>query len=130
MLLVGKARIVWPIPITTFSKTLHHCITVEVDAKYIKDMINNPDMHPNAAVNQCIAAILVFSFKLVHFPGKEFQGPDGLSRRRRTEEDEEEGETAEEADQWAEDLYMCGLWIVDNHLKRGEEGSQELDRKG
>jgi len=87
---------------------------MEVDAKYIKGMINNPDMHPNTAINRWIATILVFSFKLVHVLGKEFQGPDGLSRRRQTEEDEEKGETAEEAEQWVEDLYLCGLWIVDD----------------
>jgi len=28
-------------------------------------MINNPDVHPNAAMNRWIAAILVFSLKLV-----------------------------------------------------------------
>ena len=63
---------------------------MEVDAKYIKGMINNPDMHPNAAMNRWIAAILMFDFKLVHVPGKRFLGPDGLSRRQRTEDDKRE----------------------------------------
>jgi hypothetical protein len=105
-------------------------LTVEVDVKYIKGMINNPDMHPNAAVNRWIAAILVLSFKLVHVPGKEFVGPDGLSRRRRTKEDEEEDEMAEAAEQWVEDLYLCGLWIVDNHRKWGEGRIPGVGQKG
>jgi hypothetical protein len=41
-------------------------LTVEVDAKYIKGMINNPDLQPNATINQWITGILLFSFKLVH----------------------------------------------------------------
>jgi len=60
----------------------------------------------------------MFSFKLVHVPGKEFQDPDGHSRLQRTKENEEEYETAQEADQWVEDIYMCGLRIVDHHQKR------------
>jgi len=53
---------------------------VEVDAKYIKGMLNNPDAHPNVAMNWWIAAILLFNFELVHVPGEKFAGPDGLSR--------------------------------------------------
>lgn len=62
-------------------------LTVEVDAKYIKGMINNPDIVPNAAMNRWIAAILTFSFKLEHVPARDHTPADGLSRRRRAEED-------------------------------------------
>jgi hypothetical protein len=55
-------------------------LIVKVDAKYIKGMINNPDVQPNASMNRWISAILLFDFKLQHVPGKE-HGPDGLSRR-------------------------------------------------
>ena len=48
-------------------------LTVEVDAKYIKGMLNNPNIQPNATINRWIAGILLFDFKLVHVP-------DGLSR--------------------------------------------------
>ena len=44
-------------------------LVVEVDAKYIKGMINNPDIQPNATINRWIAGILLFEFKLVHVPG-------------------------------------------------------------
>ena len=53
--------------------------TVEVDAKYIKGMLNNPDIQPNATINRWIATILLFHFKLVHVPAAKHAGPDGLS---------------------------------------------------
>jgi hypothetical protein len=55
-------------------------LVVEVDAKYIKGMLNNPDIQPNAAVNRWIAGILLFDFRLRHVPGTKHIGPDGLSR--------------------------------------------------
>lgn len=62
-------------------------LTVEVDAKYIKGMINNPDVVPNAAANRWVAYILLFDFKLVHIPGKDHVAADGLSRRPRADQD-------------------------------------------
>ena len=44
-------------------------LVVEMDAAYIKGMINNPDLQPNATINRWIAGILLFDFKLVHVPG-------------------------------------------------------------
>ena len=57
-------------------------LTIEVDTKYIKGMINNPDIQPNASMNWWIAAILLFDFKLRHVPGSKHISPDGPSRRR------------------------------------------------
>lgn len=62
-------------------------LVVEVDAKYIKGMINNPDIHPNATINRWIAGILLFDFELRHVPGKSHASADGLSRRPRAPED-------------------------------------------
>jgi hypothetical protein len=45
-------------------------LTIEVDAKYIKGMINNPDLQPNASINRWIAGILLFDFQLVHVSGE------------------------------------------------------------
>ena len=39
-------------------------LVVEMDAKYVKDMINNPDLQPNATINWWIAGILLFHFEL------------------------------------------------------------------
>jgi hypothetical protein len=56
-------------------------LTVEVDARYIKGMINNPDLQPNATINRWIAGILLFSFMLVHVPATMHTSANGLSRR-------------------------------------------------
>lgn len=61
-------------------------LIIEVDAKYIKGMLENPDEVPNAALNRWIEYILHFQFKLVHVPGR-IHGPDGLSRRPKYEGD-------------------------------------------
>ena len=60
---------------------------VEMDAKFIKGMINNPTLHPNDAINRWIAVILLFDFDLVHVPADKHTGADGLSRRPRAPED-------------------------------------------
>ena len=39
-------------------------LQVEVDAKFIKGMLNEPDLQPNAAVNRWIQGILMFDFAL------------------------------------------------------------------
>jgi len=58
-------------------KDLH----VEVDAKYIKGMLNDPDLQPNATINQWIQGILMFDFTLTHVPADQHQGLDALLRR-------------------------------------------------
>ena len=52
-----------------------------MDAKYVKGMINNPDLQPNATINQWIAGILLFHFELCHISADRHAGPDGLSRQ-------------------------------------------------
>ena len=61
-------------------------LIVETDAKYIKGMLTNPDMMPNATINRWIDEILMYHFTLRHKAGATF-GPDGLSRRPRQESD-------------------------------------------
>lgn len=55
-------------------------LVVETDAKYVKGMLTNPSMGPNATINRWIDEILLYHFTLVHKSGRTF-GPDGLSRR-------------------------------------------------
>ena len=52
---------------------------VEVDTKYIKGMLANPDIVPSASINHWILSILMFHFTLVHVPSTH-HGPDKLSR--------------------------------------------------
>jgi len=55
-------------------------LIVETDAKYIKGMLQNPDMMPTATINRWIDEISLFQFTIRHKAGATF-GPDGLSRR-------------------------------------------------
>src|SRR5258708_34793751 len=63
-------------------------LIVETDAKYIKGMLDNPGIGPNATINRWIDQISMFHFELRHVAGKTF-GPDGLSRREWQPGDEE-----------------------------------------
>lgn len=77
-------------------------LVIEVDAKYIKGMLNEPDLQPNAAINRWIQGILLFDFKLVHVPADKHVGPDALSRRELGE-----GEVVEEEDDsWLDDIAL------------------------
>ena len=74
-----------------------------MDAKYIKGMINEPDLQPNATINRWIQGILLFDFELVHVPAEQFKGPDGLSRRTPTQDEREEDEND---DSWLDDIVL------------------------
>ena len=63
-------------------------LVVEVDAKYIKGMINNPDIQLNNTINWWIAGILLFDFRLRHVPTKKHSPTDALSRCRISTNDE------------------------------------------
>src|SRR5882724_11485064 len=56
-------------------------LRVEIDASYIKGMLNNLDIQPGAVVNRWIIGIKLFQFELVHVPGCLHTGLDGLSCR-------------------------------------------------
>jgi len=81
-------------------------LIVEVDARYIRGMLNNPDTAPSASINRWIVSILTFHFELQHVPGK-VHGPDGLSRRppQPGDLDEEDEDEAENFDDWVDNLY-------------------------
>jgi hypothetical protein len=70
-------------------------LVVEMDASYIKGMLNNPDIHPMAVINRWIAAIKLFDFALRHVPASKMPATDGLSRRVEAEGDFKDGEDAE-----------------------------------
>ena len=54
---------------------------VEVDVKYIKGMINNPNLQSNATINRWIVEILLFPFTLIHILVTRHTEPDDLSKR-------------------------------------------------
>ena len=53
-------------------------LIVEVDARYIKGMLLNPDLAPSTSINCWIVSTLLFHFTLVHIPGIQ-HGPNSLS---------------------------------------------------
>ena len=83
-------------------------LVVEMDAKFIKGMINSPTLHPNDAVNRWIAAILLFDFDLVHVPSDKHTGADGLSRRPQAPEDSPH-EDPDALDEWID--THAGLFL-------------------
>jgi hypothetical protein len=94
-------------------------LIVEVDTKYIKGMLNKPDIQPNATMNRWIAGILTFDCTLKHVPGTKHQGPNGLScRRHAPEDDEEDEEGSEDVEDWIDEILGCGLWVAKD-LDRG-----------
>jgi hypothetical protein len=56
-----------------------HNFVVEVDTHYIKGMLKNLDIMPNATINHWIISILTFHFTLIHVPSSH-HSPDGLSQ--------------------------------------------------
>jgi hypothetical protein len=79
-------------------------LVVEVDARYIKGMLSNPDISPSASINWWIVAILTFHFDLVHVPGIH-HGPDGLSRRPQEVGDDENQDDEEDFAYWIDQLH-------------------------
>ena len=79
---------------------------VEVDAKYIKGMINNPDIQPSATINRWIAGILLFNFKLRHVSAKDHTPADRLSRRPRSPDDPDDDQNTEE---WIDEAYSFSM---------------------
>ncbi len=79
-------------------------LIVEVDARYIKGMLNNPDIAPSASINCWIVSILTFHFELRHVPGTR-HGPNGLSWRPPHPGDLSDKENPEDFDDWVDNLY-------------------------
>ena len=77
-------------------------LEVEVDAQYIKGMLNEPDLQPNATINRWIQGVLLFTFKLIHVPADKHKGPDALSRRPLGEGEQVE----EDDDSWLDDIAL------------------------
>ena len=55
-------------------------LIIKVNARYIKGMLQNPNIQPSASMNCWIMGILMFHFELVYVEGT-FYRPDGLSQQ-------------------------------------------------
>src|SRR5882762_1708290 len=78
-------------------------LIVEVDARYIKGMLNNPDLSPGASINCWILLILTFHFILIHISGT-MHGLDGMSQCRPQPGNVPEPDD-KDFDDWIDDLY-------------------------
>jgi len=78
-------------------------LVVETDAKYIKGMLANPGMMPNATINRWSDENLMFHFTLRHKAGATFR-PDGLSRRPKQTGDPEVEPCSDDEDNVVEPL--------------------------
>ena len=77
---------------------------VEVDALYIKGMLNAPDLQPSASVNRWIQGILMFDFILVHVAGIKFVGPDALLCW-----ELQEGEYVPDDEEWLDNIALYAV---------------------
>jgi hypothetical protein len=73
-----------------------------VGAQYIKGMLNEPDLQPNAAMNRWIQGILMLNFVLIHVPATKFKGPDALSWRIAADDEEISGDN----DEWLDNIAL------------------------
>src|SRR5712672_3638201 len=85
-----------------------HNLIVEMDAQFIKGMLSNPDIQPSATINRWIAAILLFTFKLKHIPADKHHGPDGLSCREPSPNDDDNDGNPED---WIDRTLSLGVWV-------------------
>lgn len=97
---------------------------LEVDAAFLVQMINNPDL-PNAAMTRWLAYIHLFDFEIRHVPGKKHTFVDVLSRVRRTESDD----SAESVGELMSNMVIVekkeeGSRIVGMYLAEGEYEGQ------
>jgi hypothetical protein len=84
-------------------------LTVEMDAQYVKGMINNPDLQLNATINCWIAGILLFHFKLVHISVDNHARLDILSRRPPTAKDPPDEDDIED---WLDNAYSFAVVLL------------------
>jgi len=83
-------------------------LIIEVNASYIKGMLSNPDIQPNATINRWIMAIQLFDFKLVHVPADKHKGPNRLSRCKPVSGEDED----DDPDDWIDSALSLGTWVV------------------
>ncbi|MBW0540565.1 hypothetical protein O181_080280 [Austropuccinia psidii MF-1] len=106
---------------------------LQVDSKALIEMINTPCL-PSAPMTRLVEFIQLFSFDLVHKPGKTFTIPDGLSRRPKGgNEDESERDDFDEEEEWIKPHPGFGLKEVNTskvgRLSRNKTNNIEIPIK-
>ena len=88
-------------------------LVVEMDAKYIKGMINNHDLQPNMTINQWITGILLFHFELHHISADQHTSPDGVSCRPPSDDDPPDMDDFED---WLDNSYSFCVTLLNDRL--------------
>jgi RNase H-like domain found in reverse transcriptase len=70
---------------------------IKVDARSLIEMVNKPDLLPNAPGNRWLAFVNLFDFEIMHVPAERHKGPDSLSRRRRAEDNSDDSNATMDA---------------------------------
>ena len=69
---------------------------VKIDARTLVHQLNLPASDlPGSVVNRWLAWIRLFNFDIKHVAGKKHGGPDGLSRRKQSEDDSDSDDSDE-----------------------------------
>ena len=119
-------------------RALHACyywligvrrLVVETDAKYLKGMLQNPGMGPNATINRWIDHILMFQFELRHVEGKTF-GADGLSRRHGMPGDEVVPNPEEGVGEGDQLMEYTKKYADDKDPEEFEDFKRDIDTRG
>ena len=84
-----------------------------MDAKYVKGMINNPDLQPNMTINWWITGILLFHFELRHISTDQHTGPDGLLCRPPSDDDPPDTDDFED---WLDNSYSFCITLLNDQL--------------
>ena len=87
--------------------------TVDINAKYIKRMINNLDLQPNTTINCWITSILLFSFHLIHTPASHHTRADGLSHYSPSEDNPLQEDDFKD---WLDRAYSFSIFLLNNHI--------------
>lgn len=90
-------------------------VLLEVDAKFLKQMIKEPDL-PNALMTRWVSYLQLFDYHLKHIPAAKGVAQDGLSRRRPAPDDSEESDAEEYLDKFfrsAAFVYNSGVANAD-----------------
>ncbi|THH06591.1 hypothetical protein EW146_g9566 [Bondarzewia mesenterica] len=101
----SQAQTLWPFcalcSLKLYLISIHNLI-IEVDARYIKGMLANPDLEPSTSINHWILSILTFHFTLIHIPGT-LHTPDGLSHH--PPQPGDIAEPSDDFDDWVNNVY-------------------------
>lgn len=89
---------------TLRAKLYGYTFRLDIDAQFLKQMIENPDL-PNAPMTRWVSYLMLFDFITKHVPAERHKAPDGLSRRPPADQDSEDSDPEEELERRIGHIY-------------------------